>query len=68
MTISDANVVSDGVSVLIRIDDGLIVHPDQIERADRCGNYTNVWLKGHGLKQIWDEDMRLWQAIAVHGR
>jgi hypothetical protein len=55
---------TDGVKPLIRLTDSLIVAADQIIRADRCGNYTDVWLRGYPvLKQIWDEDMRLWDAI-----
>ena len=62
MTLEDA-------APLIRLTDSEIVHPSEIKQASRCGNYTNVWLRdGSMLKQIWDEDMRLWHAILYCSR
>lgn len=49
---------------LIQIDDNLIVAPSEIRKAERCGNYTSVYLKGHELpKQIWDDQHKLWDTI-----
>ncbi len=54
---------------LIQLEKGLIVSSELILKADRMGNYTEVWLKtGVGiseitLKQIWDEHKTVWNAI-----
>lgn len=51
---------------LIQLTESKIVDSSQIVRAERCGNYTDVWLKSHSpgmLDQIWDEDRKLWNAI-----
>ena len=52
---------------LIKITDALIVHPQEIVKARRDGNYTDVWLRGDSIPhQVCDEDERLWQAIQNH--
>lgn len=51
-------------AMLIRLSEGKIVHANEIRRAERCGNYTHVWYHGDALlDQIWDEDMKVWNAI-----
>lgn len=49
---------------LISINGGLIVHPLEILRAERCGNYTHVYIRDRQSAQIiWDEHSILWEAI-----
>lgn len=55
-------------SLLIQLKPSLIVHADSIERVARCGNYTEVLLKGDGEfasrhHQIWDESKEVWNRI-----
>jgi hypothetical protein len=56
--------------MLIRLNDGLIVHIDQIQSASRCGNYTDLWIKDSmpSFKQIWDDDCRIWNALLENAR
>lgn len=52
---------------LIRLTDSLVVHPSEITKADRCGSYTHVWLRGNDMvRQIWDEEMTVWNAIMAN--
>jgi len=49
---------------LIRISKGLIVSPTEILRAERNGNYTDLWIRGKpSMESIWDEAQILWEAI-----
>lgn len=49
--------------MLIQLNDYLIVDTSIIEKASRCGNYTDVRVKGEPLIQIWDEDWKIWRQI-----
>jgi hypothetical protein len=56
---------------LIILNEFNVVHPSEIQRAGRNGNYTDVWLREPQgvtprLMQIWDEDKRLWNVILKH--
>lgn len=49
--------------VLVKLSESMLVHPSEIRRVCRNGNYTDVMLMDGRLHQLWDEDMIIWYAI-----
>ena len=52
--------------MLIRLTEYLVVNHDEIVKAERTGNYTDVRLRGEPKwkwHQIWDEQGLVWNQI-----
>jgi len=53
--------------VLIKVKESLVIHPEEIMRAELLGSTVYLYLRGQSMcLMVFDGDGRLWAAIKEH--